>query len=146
MIDSHPSSDLQEGPGLAQKPGFDGGLDRGNFVFVNRGRVLGGSDNENNPRDRKDRQPIQWVEAAKDIPWEKWPFDFFEPVGPSAAALVKRQKPFVALAAQVGCDDALVTTSDLQRKPRIVRLVEFHGALPNCAFAHSLCGLRKLPP
>jgi hypothetical protein len=113
MIDSHPSSDLQEGPGLAQKSGFDGDLDRGNFVFVNRGGILGGSDDSNDPRSHKDWKPIQPVEAAKDIPREKWPFDFFEPVGPSTPAIVQRQKPFIALAAQVGYHDVLVTTSNL---------------------------------
>jgi len=113
MLDSHPLPNLHERPGLAWEPRLDRGLDRSNLSFVNRYRRLAHSDDEGNPGDHKNWEPIHWVEAAENIPREKWAFDFLEPVRPPAPTHVQRQKRFIAHTAQVGCDDILVPTSDL---------------------------------
>src|SRR6266481_8187594 len=125
MFDSHPLSNLYERPGLAWEPRLDHGLDRYNLSFVNGYRSLAHSNDEGNAGDHKNWAPIQRVEAAKDIPREKWAFDFLEPVRPPAPTHVQRQKRFIAHTAQVGCDDILVPTSDLQRKPWIAHLARF---------------------
>jgi hypothetical protein len=113
IVDSHSLSNLQERPGLAWKPRLDCRLYRGNLGFVNGDGNLAHSDDENNPRGYDNGKPIQWVEPTKNIPREKWPLDVFEPVRPPASALMQRQKPFIALTAQVLCDDILGPTSDL---------------------------------
>jgi len=77
-----PLSNLHERPRLAREPRLDRGLYRCNFGFVNGYRSLAHSDDEGNPGDHKNRAPIQWVEAAENIPREKWAFDFLEPVRP----------------------------------------------------------------
>src|SRR6266853_1091687 len=105
---SHASSDLQIWPWLAWKPGLDCGLYCNNFGFLNGDRRLAHSDDEANPGDYKNWAPIQWVEAAKDIPREKRAFDFLKPVRPPAPASIKRQKRFKAHTGQVSCDDILV--------------------------------------
>jgi hypothetical protein len=88
--------DLQERPRLAGQPGLDGGLNDGNFAFVNGDRNSANSYHMNNPRDRKNWQPIQWVKLAKHVPGKKWKFDFFKPVRPPTLALVQGQKRFKA--------------------------------------------------
>jgi hypothetical protein len=82
---------------LAGQPGLDSGLNRGNFAFINGEGSFANSHDMNNPRDRKNWQPIQWVKLAKHIPWKKWKLDFFKPVRPPASALVQGQKRSVAL-------------------------------------------------
>jgi len=57
-LNSHPMSDLQEGPGLAGQSGFNSGLDGGNFGFVNSNRGSANSDYVNNPRDGKNWEPV----------------------------------------------------------------------------------------
>jgi hypothetical protein len=131
---------------LAWKSRFDCRLYCSNFGFVNGDGILGCSDDASDPGDRQNWDSIQRVELAKEISWEEWPFDFFPSVRPPVPALIKRQKPFVSLTAQVCRDNILVVTFDLQRKPRIPRFVWFHGPLPNCAFKDSLRGPGKLPP
>src|SRR6266849_11174765 len=107
MLDSHPLSNPYERPRLAREPRLDCGLDRCNLSFVNGHRSLAHPDDEGNPGDHKNWAAIQWVEAAKDIPREKWAFDFLEPVRLPSPTQVERQKRFIALTAQVGCDDIL---------------------------------------
>jgi hypothetical protein len=80
---------------------------------VNGNRSLAYTDDQKYSRDRENWEPIEWVESAKDIPREERLFDFFEPVGPTPSSLVQRQKRFIALAAQVSCDDILVLASDM---------------------------------
>src|SRR6267143_1777669 len=113
MLDSHPLPNLNERPRLARKPRLDRGLYRCNFGFVDGYRSLAHSDDEGNPGDHKNWAPIQRVEAAEDIPREKWAFDFLESVRPPAPTQVQRQKRFIAHTAQVGYDELLVPTSDL---------------------------------
>jgi hypothetical protein len=113
MLDSYALSNLNEWPRLAREPRFDRGLYRCDFDFVNGLRSFAHSDDEGNPEDHKNWEPIQWVEAAEDVPREKWAFDFLEPVRPPAPTHVQRQKRFIAHTAQVGCDDILEPTSDL---------------------------------
>jgi hypothetical protein len=86
---------------LAGQPGFDCGLNGGNFAFVNRYRSSANPHHMNNPRDRKNWQPIQWVKLAKHVPRKKWQLDFFKPVRPPALALVQRQKRFIAPSLQM---------------------------------------------
>src|SRR6266404_3652882 len=113
MLDSHPLSNLDERPRLAREPRLDRGLYRCNFAIVNGLRSLAHSDDEGNPGDHKNWEPIQRVEAAEDIPREKRAFDFLEPVRPPAPTHVQRQKRFITHTAQVGSDDILEPTSDL---------------------------------
>src|SRR6267142_4070325 len=113
MLDSHPLPNLNERPRLAREPRLDRGLYRCNFAIVNGFRGLAHSDDEGNPWDHKNWAPIQCVDAAENIPREKWAFDFLEPVRPPASAHVQRQKRFIAHTGQVGCDDILVPASDL---------------------------------
>src|SRR5882762_7590693 len=113
MVNSHSLSNLHKRPRLAREPRLDRRLYRCNFGFVNGYGSLAHSDDEGNPGDHKNWEPIQWVEAAEDIPREKWAFDILEPVRPPAPAHVQRQKRFIAHTAQVGCDDILEPTSDL---------------------------------
>jgi len=74
---------------LAGQPGLDSSLDGGNFGIVNRERSFANSHHMNNPRDRKNWQPIQYVKLAKHVPGKKWKLDFFKPVRPPAPALVQ---------------------------------------------------------
>src|SRR6266404_7735727 len=125
MLDSHLLSNLDGWPRLAREPRLDRGLDRRNLSFVNGYRNLAHSDDEGNPGDHKNWEPIQWVEAAEDVPREKWAFDFLEPVRPPAPTQVQRQKRFIAHTGQVGCDDILEPTSDLYCKPWIAHFARF---------------------
>jgi hypothetical protein len=40
--------------------------------------------------DRKNGEPIRWIQPAKNISWKERLIDFFESVGPTASNFVKR--------------------------------------------------------
>jgi hypothetical protein len=126
ILDSHPLPNLQEGPRLAGEPGLGGSLDSDNFAFVNGDGSSANSHHMNNPRDRKNWEPIQWVKLAKHVPGEEWKFDFIEPVRPPASAFVQGQQQFVAPPLQVCGNLFFVSTSNPQRVPRIIYISRFH--------------------
>src|SRR6266404_2048551 len=74
MLDSHPLSNLPERPGLAWEPRLDRGLDRSNLSFVNRYRRLAHSDDEGNPGDQKNWEPIQCLGEPMSPDCQKNPF------------------------------------------------------------------------
>ncbi len=127
ILDFHPVPDLQEGPRLAGQPGLDSGLNGGNFAFVNGEGSSAKSHHMNNPRDRKNWQPIQWVKLAKHVPGKKRKLDFFKPVRPPASALVQGQKRFVAPSLQMCGNRMFVPTFNPQRVPRITYVSSFHA-------------------
>jgi hypothetical protein len=83
----------------------------------------------NNPRDRKNWEPIQWVKPAKHIPGKKWKLDFLKPVRPPASALVQGQKRFVAPSLQMCGNRMFVLASNPQRVPRIIYVFRRHTRL-----------------
>jgi hypothetical protein len=126
ILDFHSVPDLQEGPRLAGQPGLDSRLNGGNFAFVNGKGSSANSHHMNNPRDRKNWEPIECAKLAKHVPGKKWKLDFFKPVRPPASALVQGQERLVAPSLQVCGNRMLVPASNPQRVPRITYVSSFH--------------------
>jgi hypothetical protein len=55
----------------------------------------------NNPRDRKNWEPIKRVKLAEHVSGEKRELDFLKPVRPPPSALVQGQKGLIAPRAQM---------------------------------------------
>jgi hypothetical protein len=76
-------------------------LDGGDFGLVDGDRSPADSNHMNNPRDRKNWEPIKQVKFAEHVSGEKRELDFFKSVRPPASTLVQGQKGFIAPSVQM---------------------------------------------
>ena len=117
MLDSHSLTDLQERPRPAREPGSNCRLNGGNFGVVNGDRTFAYSDNANDPRCRKNREPVLRIEPAEDVTGDERKLNFLDSIRPEAPRLVKGDKPFIAFTTEDCCDGILVATPDSEGKP-----------------------------
>src|SRR6266700_8319436 len=96
----HSLTDLKEWPRLARKAGTNSSLNGGNFGIVNGSRAFACSHNPDNPRCRKDGEPVLRIEPGKNITGEERKLNSLDSVRPRAPRFIKREKPLIAFAAE----------------------------------------------
>ena len=119
VLNSHAISDPQKRPWLSGQSALDGGLDSGDFGFINRSRIFPNSHHLNDPRDRENREPIQRVELTERIPRKQRKLNFLEAVRPPPSVFVCGEERFVPPGIQMHRHDVFVPTSDAQRIPLV---------------------------
>ena len=112
LLDFHSLSNFQVGPRQGGESRFHRCPDGGNFRILHGNRILSGTYNVHDTRNRQNGQAVHRVELTKYIPGEKREFDLFESVRPSLPFSVKWKKDLQTPHAQVPGNEIFVLTPD----------------------------------
>jgi hypothetical protein len=92
VLNPHLLPYLEKLPGLRGKPRFGGGLYASNLSLINGQGFLPNSNQLNNPRNGKYREPICGVELTKHISGKEGKLDLLESIRPSVLTPVQGQE------------------------------------------------------
>ena len=151
-FDHYPSSGLEVRPRFMSELRTDQLLKGRNFRFRDRNRRTIETYDLNESGRRDDGKSIENVESTEQIAREQWRFNFLHAVRPASPALKGRQKALIALSAEVARHSQFKTGSNMQGKPRQVRVLRRCGYglrssdLVCELFRHLRVDSGKLPP